>query len=411
MSSMIVIDLMVQSQRLKQLLEQILGSFPDVVLKRSKGHGAPHIIVFELESAAPARSFEQLRSLRRASPHTDLFVTADVMEPSILLEALRAGVHEFLPQPIVRQHLERAIESYKARAKEASAQQSEKGCKVISVIGGKSGVGTTLACVNLAGFLHQLDDGKSIALVDLNFQDPDLPLFLDLEPVHSLQDISDNLDRLDGTFLMNVLSRHGSGLYVLPLAPRESLSSKTPVSSECIQKTLDLMRSLFDYVVVDCGHVLDVPRRSVLASSSSIVLMSTLHVPAIRSTKEVLDLLREAGHASERVKLVMNRFEPSDDGLLKNTGDALNHPVSVLIPNNSQAASSAINNGQLLAAMNGRSDIGQSLERLAESFAERRNHSKSASLIGNYFKTVRAKFAGEQLDLAGAPKHPIMQMK
>ena len=248
-----------------------------------------------------------------------------------------------------------------------------------------------------------------MVVLDLNFQDPDLPLFLDIEPIHSLQDINDNLERLDGTFLMNVLSRHGTGLYVLPLGHQESLSSKVPVSIECIQRTLELMQSLFDYVLIDCGHVLDVPRRSVLASSSSVVLVSTLHVPVIRSTKDVLDLLREAGHASEKVKLVMNRFEPSEDSLLKNTEATLKHTVSTLIPNNSRTASSAVNNGQLLSVMDGQADISQSLQRLAESFAEGRKSPKNASFIGNYLKAVKAKWAGENVDLTGTLKNPILQ--
>ena len=117
-------------------------------------------------------------------------------------------------------------------------------------------------------------------------------------------------------------------------------------------------------------------------------------MPVIRSTKDALDLLRESGHATEKVKLIMNRFEPSDDALLKNTEEALNLKVSMLIPNNSQIASSVVNNGLLLCAMAPQADISQSLQRLAESFAENKKTSDDASLLGDYFKAVKAKWAG-----------------
>src|SRR5437867_5508147 len=409
MSSAILIELIIQTPKLKRVFEQALESFADASIKRSKAQGVPHVIVLELDSAIPSQGFEQLRALMRASPLTEVFVTADAMESSILLELLRAGVREFLPQPLTRQNVEQALNRCKERSREASAQRSQAGSKVISIIGGKGGVGTTFVSVNLAGFLQKLEDEKTVVLVDLNFQDPDLPLFLDIEPVHSFQDINENLERLDGTYLMNVLTRHGTGLYVLPLGHQESLSSKVPVSTECIQKTLELLQAHFDYVLVDCGHVLDVSRRSVLALSSTVVLVSTLHVPVIRSTKDVLDLLREAGHASEKVKLVMNRFEPSEDSLLKNTEGALNHTVSTLIPHNSRTASRAINNGQLLTVMDGQSDISQSLQRLAESFAESRKPATNGSFLGTYIKAVKAKLVRDHVAPARPLKNPIFQ--
>ena len=396
MSSSVLIELAIESPAVKLAFEQVLSTNQVFVIKRPKAQGVPRLVVFELDTVTPSRSFERVHSIMSVAPQTEVFIVSPSAESSLLLEALRAGVREFLPQPISREDIQRALNRFKERSNAVQALSHERTCKVISMLGAKGGIGTTLLAVNLAGFLQKLEDGKTILLIDLNFEASDVPLFLDIEPVHSLRDVSENIERLDGTFLMNVLTRHGTGFYVLPLGYQQSMVEQFPISNDAVHRTLELVQSLFDYVIIDCGHVLDVPRRSALALSSSVVLISTLHVPVIRSTKDILDLLRESGHSSEKVKLIMNRFEPTDDALLKNTEEAVSLKVSILIPNNSQIASSAVNNGQLLVSTAPQADISQSIQRLAESLVGTRTTQERASFFGNYLKTVKAKWAGDK---------------
>src|SRR5205823_5681721 len=198
----------IESPVVKLAFEQVLSTNQDFVIKRPKAQGVPRLVVFELDTVTPSRSFERVHSIMSVAPQTEVFIVSPSAESSLLLEALRAGVREFLPQPISREDIQRALNRFKERSNAVQALSHERTCKVISMLGAKGGIGTTLLAVNLAGFLQKLEDGKTILLIDLNFEASDVPLFLDIEPVHSLRDVSENIERLDGTFLMNVLTRH-----------------------------------------------------------------------------------------------------------------------------------------------------------------------------------------------------------
>ena len=132
----------------------------------------------------------------------------------------------------------------------------------MALFGGKGGVGTTSIAVNLASALRQLPGNPSVILVDVNQHGGDLPLYLDLQPNHSFRDIAADLSRLDPAFLVRVLTKCESGLQVLP-SGYDDLSTGR-LNPDCVEATLKLLQSSFDYVVIDCGHVLDLTTKKSL---------------------------------------------------------------------------------------------------------------------------------------------------
>ncbi len=83
------------------------------------------------------------------------------------------------------------------------------------MLGSKGGVGTTTVSVNLAVALSN-SKRHSVALLDMNTVFGEIPLFLEIQPKFHWGEITKNIDRLDDTFLMNVLSKHSSGVHILP---------------------------------------------------------------------------------------------------------------------------------------------------------------------------------------------------
>ena len=59
--------------------------------------------------------------------------------------------------------------------------------------------------------------------------------------------------------------------------------------------------------------------------------------------------------------------------------------------------------------MDGQSDISQSLQRLAESFAESRKPATNGSFLGTYIKAVKAKLVRDHVAPARPLKNPILQ--
>ena len=83
----------------------------------------------------------------------------------------------------------------------------------------------------------------------------DIPIFLALKPNYHWGEITKDIARLDATFLMNILSKHSSGVHVLP-SPSH-LNGNQPVTPETIEHLLSLMQGMFDFVVIDGGQSLN----------------------------------------------------------------------------------------------------------------------------------------------------------
>jgi pilus assembly protein CpaE len=108
---------------------------------------------------------------------------------------------------------------------------------------------------------------------------------------------------------------------------------------------LDVMRSMYDHVFVDCGHTLNPETRETLDFASLVVLTTTLSLPSIRRAKQYLQMMRGAGFDSEKVTIVVNRYQSSDAELLQHAEGLFEQKVGWLVPNDYPMASSSLNKG------------------------------------------------------------------
>ena len=399
MRSRILIDLRLHSEKLKRLFAELLAKHPELTARPSQSTGHPDVLIIELDETDPIVTFTQIRGLQKSSPQTQILLTASRSDSQVLLDALRAGVKEFLAVPFTQDDAEQALRRLKERVVESHPEAEKPKGKIIGIIAGKGGLGASSLTVNLGCSLLHVENSKSVVLVDLDIHSSDLPLFLDIEPTHSLKEIANDYERVDKLFLMNLLSKHESGLYLLP-SGYDDRTDET-FSPRCVEHTLTLLRSMFDYVVVDCGALLDDSTRTVLKLSSSIIVVSTFHVPVVRSTKRLLDLLQGMRQPSQQLRVVMNRYDRKAETLLKNTETSLQHKLFAVIPNNFDLASSAINNGQPVSRIAPNSDLTKSYQRLAASLSERSAKDKNSATSG-YFRLLKGMWSKKAADAVTA---------
>jgi pilus assembly protein CpaE len=386
-------------QEARRAFEQILLGQADLVIHRPSDPAPAYLQILELDESDPTATFVRIESLLASTPPPEIFLIAARIDPDILLKALRAGVKEFFRQPIDREEVEEALERLRRRSRKFPSRGGggKKGT-LFSVVGGKGGIGTTTVAVNLASALQKPDGRLSVALVDLN---GDLPLFLDLEPTRSFRDIANAPSRLDRTFLLSVLSKHASGLSLLPLGEEDPAEGTEWLGADCVDQTLELLQGLFDYVVIDCGTALEARAMRALNRSSGILVVSTLSVPVIRRTRKLLSRL-PADSGPSRVKVIMNRYAPHGEGLLKDTEEVLQYKVFWLIPNDYYIASTAINTGQPLVVSGPRTDIAKSYHRLAAALTEDSQANKEQSFLASYIAAIRQTWARQWPARVGA---------
>ncbi len=328
--------------------EHLIGSCSDFRLRASRGQRPPDLLILECDEADPSRTFSTVKSVLGADSNVEIFLTAPRADPQVILEAFRAGVKEFLPQPIAESELESAIARFLDRFRIKPPANGAKQGMVISVIGVKGGVGTSTVAVNLAVCMRQTHTEASTVLVDLNFYDDELAIFLDAKTPRGLRDLSGDVSRLDETMIESVLGKHESGLHLLSTGGYDELMGGRPAQG-CVPRALDLLRGMFSHVFVDVGQVLEPSVKEALAHSDIIMIVTTLNVPAVRRLQQLVKLLQSSEFSQATIQLVVNRYHAGDQELLNQLEDVLQRKVSWIIPADDLNANGSLNKGVPLA--------------------------------------------------------------
>jgi pilus assembly protein CpaE len=380
---MIAVGLDIKNEWLQGEFEEIIASQQGLHLTKHDHHRPADLLILGLDED-PGKTFSQIQAILAASPATEIFLTSPHTDPAVLMDALRAGVKEFIPQPLKRDEVEEAFARFKERHKERKPATVKRG-KLITIIGSKGGVGTTTIAVNLAVSLRQANPDRSVVLVDLNPQFGDAALFLDMEPAHTMGDIAKNIVRLDETFLTSILSKHPSGLYLLPSASAvEDIGLLTP---EAVEKTLELLQTMFDYVVIDSGDSLAETTLAALNISPTVFLVCSLTLPVLRNTKRLLNILAHLHYPTGNISIIVNRYEKHTEVSLKDMEEVLGRKVLWMIPNDYSTTMNAINKGQPLSSIAGRADVTRSFTKLAQTLMVDEKQVHKASLFSRLFKS------------------------
>jgi len=347
-------------------LESLLLSAGGFRLSSPEDKERPDLFILEL-SENPDEEFKLVQSLLASSKVGEIFVISKKKDADLLLKAMRAGAKEFLSQPLDELEVKQALESVKKRMQQlATAAKPVHVGQIINVIGAKGGVGTTTVAVNLAMILAEKKKAGSVALVDLNSVFGEIPLFLSVKSTYHWGHIANSVSRLDSIFLTNSMTKHPSGVYILP-SPA-SLNGHPPVAPETMGRLLTVMKGAFDFIIVDGGQSLDDLRLKAIEMADRVFLITLLSLPCLRNTNNLLKSLASVGVAqAEQVRLVVNRYMKKSEITIKEAEESTQSKIFWTIPNDYKTTMSAINRGKPLHEISPRADITKNLEALVDS--------------------------------------------
>src|SRR5690606_25218606 len=252
--------------------------FADVVAQTR-----PDIALVALD-ANPDRALQLVAQLNEASPECAVFVVSGSTDGNLILQAMRAGAKEFLPQPVRIDDLLDALSRLNER-KFGKGRSKTRGSSVIAVAGATGGVGCTSVAVNVACSLAQ-DPERTVALVDLDLCLGDCDVFLDTIPDYTLVDVAQNVPRLDFSLLKRSLTKHASGLYLLPRPVQmEDVALITP---DDLQRVIGLMKATFSHLVIDLSKGYTANDMVALQMANHILLVTQLDLPCLRNVVRML---------------------------------------------------------------------------------------------------------------------------
>lgn len=363
----IQVKLQISNMIIKRRLQELIPSAGGFSIQNGSNNEEVDILICEVGENYK-NDFRNIESLIQSFSAKEVFLTSPYHGSDLLLEAMRAGAKEFITQPIKEEEVKKALARFKERMQMQMSglpKEKRRRGRVIDVIGSKGGVGTTTVTVNLAMSLLDNKAAESVALIDMNTVFGDIPLFLALKPTHHWGDLTDNMERLDQTFLMNVLTKHSSGVYVLPSA--NYLNGNRPTTPEATKVVINMMRTMFDCIIIDSGQSVNRLTQSAMELSDDILLVTLLSLPCLATTTKILKSFSGLGFLDDdRIKVVVNRYEKESDFSLKNAEDSIGKEVFWSIPNDFLATVEAINQGKALSQVASKAEVTKNLKGLAQ---------------------------------------------
>ncbi len=265
------------------------------------GSGGTEVAMVMLEGGEES-ALEYLQSQAQSSPRPALFALLRERSTSLMRRALRAGADEVLFLPLDHGDATRALLKISEARRRVERPGRGQVCALVSITGG---VGVTTLSANLALGLRHLSQ-KQVAVVDLDLQASDLSVVLNLEPERTIVDISDPGRKLDSIGLESALSKHPSGIYLLA-APKRIEDSETVTSAQ-VGAALDLMRQLFDFVVVDCGRHINENTVAVWERCDHLFYVLDQSIGAVRCAWRFIDLFGRLDLTGVEPNFLLNRY-------------------------------------------------------------------------------------------------------
>ena len=346
-------------------LHVVRGTLESVTVKPTE------VAVIDLrgEKGLPA----MVSSLKRHHPDMGVVIVASALDPALLLEAMRAGVSEVLPEPFVSEDVRKAIE--RVTEKRMTAEPG----RVFGFIGAKGGVGTTTVAVNVATALGLASKPSRVLLVDLHQMGGDAAIFMGAEPRFSVMDALDNMHRLDETFFRTL---------VVPAAPNTDLlsSPERPMPGlfdrDRVQRLISFASTVYKQTIVDLpqsdGATLDA-----LDELTTIYVVANQELATVKSASRLTAMLRER-YGRDRVTLILSRSDRHNEIGRDDVEKAVGVQITHMFPSDYRVALQALNKGRPVALDN-HNELSASFKRFAHRLAGTRveHHRKeSGGLFG-----------------------------
>jgi len=278
-----------------------------------------------------------------------------------ILSSLRAGINEYLYPPL-KESLKKALEKRsmeRSRRRESGVKGNGKSFGFLSA---KGGCGATTIVSHVAAELGR--QNQKVLLADLDMDAGMVGFITKTKAVYSILDAVNNLHRLDISYWKALVSNGIPGVEIIasPLA----LASKQQPKDEQVRHVLAFARPLYDWTLADLGRSISRVAMAALEEIDEVCLVTTLEVPALHQSKQIIQTLVDSGYGKGRIRLILNRAPKRLDITPGDLEKMLGIPIFFMIPNDYPELYETYAEGRML---NRNSDLGKSMSRLATKLA------------------------------------------
>lgn len=326
-------------------------------------HAAPFIAIIDVENATEER-LGMIQHFCSNAVDIRIICAGENMNVDLVLRLVKMGVHDFLKVPVNPNEIITLLASPASENAKSPAKPVRKG-HVIMVHSLKGGSGVTLLTINLAIAYAKLAKNQRVAICDFAPQCGDVATYLNLSPQYTVQDLIDNISRLDHSLLEGVMIEHESGIRVLssPNTAQEPMTSRNLIE---MQSILTRLKQDYDLIFVDAARMDHLLLEYTLSQTNTVILVGNLDVPSLKGLVAELGKLTKLHFGPSKIKIVINRYNSKNQLDIRDFERRTNHLVACKLPNNYVACIESINTGKPLNVFHGHSEIAKKIAELAQ---------------------------------------------
>jgi pilus assembly protein CpaE len=358
----------------------LIGVF-DAVFQALQVTEDTHVDIILADSSAPGvQETDWIQTFTVQSLGTSVIVMAADSEMEFVRQAMLAGAQGFLLKPFDLSELQRSIQQVhqlslkrKATLVEAtvvpdSTYTAPSQAYSIAAFSPKGGTGATTLAVNLAVALKQ-QTGSPVLLVDADLRTADVDIFLSVLSKHSIYNVIDLGQTIDQELLERMVAKHNSGISVLRGEPQ--LQFEIPIEPGQMGDLIQGLSAIWKgYIVYNTGDGLDRWTVEILDSVDTVLVVTTPELPALRATRNFLDLADAATDDSGKWSLVLSSYQGKKVLPISDIEASIRYPVKATIADDIATVSASINRGMPLVTSHRKSAVSQDILALTKQLVD-----------------------------------------
>ncbi|NBQ88087.1 MAG: hypothetical protein EBU07_11515 [Betaproteobacteria bacterium] len=338
-------------------LERLRARDPSLALAPCLPEAAVDLLVVELPEATIDDDLAALGDYTAQHPQVIVLALHADSSPERLKAAMRAGVREMLPTPVLPQQLAQAVQRLSQRAGGTRARG-----RLIAFVAASGGRSATVLACNFAWLLAVQHQHSTVyADLDLRYGDASY-LIGDGQAVGNIGELALEIGRLDGKLLEASLVRVAPGFHLLA-SPAQTFDLEG-VDAQNIGTVLDIALQRHDFVVLEADRQLDEVSQAALLRAARVFVVIDPLLPGLRDAQQLVRALQSIGVDGRKLSLVVNRFERGSDVTPESIEKITGLPPEHRVPESPRDWAAALNGGALLARVQPGSPIVRALERM-----------------------------------------------
>ena len=318
----------------------------------------PDVVIVDALLQGRVQGTDVAHGIRQAEPQVGIVMLTVPQNP--VTESAERGIDSVLKMPFSGFDLTTIVRrTYEQRTVEAT----RAGSMVISMFSAKGGVGRTTIAYNLA---VALGAGHRVCLVDGSLQFSDLRGLLRV-PATAPSVVNLPTDRIRESDVAEVAWKDPSGIDILLAPPRVEMAEMVTVRD--LEKSLSLLRQLYEFVVIDTRAGLGDDVLVFLDASDVVMQVLTYDSMAVRNLVMAREAFDAIGYPASKLSVVLNRADSAGGMTKSDVEAAIGAPVDYEIVSDGRLVVAANNEGVPFVTGSPDAPISQALRAMAESLA------------------------------------------